>query len=65
MLLPVTDKLCASVFCLPTGTSITAAQIHQVGALLRFFFANASELKARIAALPFTAPIEPGKLPPM
>jgi dTDP-4-amino-4,6-dideoxygalactose transaminase len=65
MLLPVTDKLCASVFCLPTGTSITAAQIHQVGALLRFFFANASELKARIAALPFTAPIEPDKLPPM
>ena len=64
MLLPVTSKLCDSVFCLPTGTSITVVQIRQVGALLRFFFAHAAEIKARIAALPFPAPIEPGKLPP-
>jgi dTDP-4-amino-4,6-dideoxygalactose transaminase len=64
LLLPVTDAICASVFCLPTGTSICVAQIRQVGALLRFLFANAAHIKARIAALPFAPPIEPGKLPP-
>ena len=63
LLLPVTIAVCASVFCLPTGTSISTSQIHQVGALLRSLFANAAEIKARLAALPFVPPIEPGKLP--
>lgn len=63
LLLPVTNAICASVFCLPTGTSISVSQIRQVGSLLRLILANAVDIKARIAALPFGAPIEPGKLP--
>ena len=65
LLLPETVKLAARVFCLPTGTSISEAQIRQVDQLLRFCLANAAEIKARIAALPYPAPIAPGELPPL
>ena len=64
LLLPETAKLTASVICLPTGTSICEAQIRQVDRLLRFCLANAAEIKLRIAALPYPAPIAPGELPP-
>ena len=65
LLLPVTTAVCASVFCLPTGTSISIDQINQVGALLRMLLTHTHEIKARLAALPFVPPIEPDQLPPM
>ena len=64
LLLPVTNAICASVICLPTGTGISLSQIRQVGALLRFLLTNAAEIKKRIAELPFPLPIAPGELPP-
>ncbi len=59
LLLPVKKVICTSVICLPTGTGISLMQIRQVGALLRFLIANATEIKRRIIELP----IAPGDLP--
>lgn len=64
LLLPETAKLTARVICLPTGTSISEAQIRQVDGLIRFCLAKAAEIKLLIAALPYPAPIAPGELPP-
>ena len=64
LLLPETAKLTARVICLPTGTSISEAQIRQLDELIRFCLANAAEIKLLIAALPYPAPIAPGELPP-
>ena len=64
LLLPETVKLAERIICLPTGTSIGEAEIRKVDALLRFCIANAVEIKQRIAALPYPAPIAPGELPP-
>ena len=63
LLLPVTNAICASVICLPTGTGISLSQIRQAGALLRFLLSNTAEIKKRIAELPFPLPIAPGELP--
>lgn len=48
--LPVTDKLCDSVFQLPVGAQVTPAEGEMISELVNFVLDNAGELKARLAA---------------
>ena len=63
LLLPVTEKLTNKVFCLPTGTSITEQNIHDVSILLKFCLDNAKEIKDRISTLTYKLPLGPNELP--
>jgi len=47
--LPVTERLCARLLCLPNGTAVGVQQIERICGIIRFAIQNASGVKARLA----------------
>lgn len=48
--LPVTERLCASVLTLPTGTAIAGDDVNRICELIKFVIAHADEIRARLNA---------------
>jgi dTDP-4-amino-4,6-dideoxygalactose transaminase len=47
--LPITDKICSSVFCLPTGTSVSPDDVAGISRIIRLAARPAPEMKTRFA----------------
>ncbi|MBX9791749.1 MAG: DegT/DnrJ/EryC1/StrS family aminotransferase [Pirellulales bacterium] len=48
--LPVTERLCESVLLLPTGTTVSVADIQRVAELIRFALLHGASIRARRAS---------------
>jgi dTDP-4-amino-4,6-dideoxygalactose transaminase len=56
MRLPRTERACALILCLPTGTSINAQAVRDICALLRFLVQRGAEVRDHLADFPTHPP---------